>query len=166
MMHYYMAVVVPMCLAGTAAAATSTADFRAQVEAFAGRPVMVDPRIEVPDCGGSLALAWRGDDRRSVVASCPQSAWRLAIPVGGAAPAMAAIPARVAPIVRRGEPVTVLAEGPGFTIRLDAVAEGDGRPGGRLLVRNLRSGVRVPVEVGMDGMLRVARSVAAATEMR
>ena len=55
------------------------------------------------------------------------------------------------PTVRRGDVVAVAAEGPGFRITVDAVAETDGVPGGRVRLRNRATGGTLQAEVGAGG---------------
>ena len=59
--------------------------------------------------------------------------------------------ARPTPVVRRGDVVAVAAEGPGFRITVDVVAETDGVPGGRVRLRNRATGGTLQAEVGADG---------------
>lgn len=131
-------------------AVSSAVALRAQAEAFAGRGVLLDPRTSVPECAVALALRWRDASGRALLAECPTTGWRLVLPVAGHSFQ------RQPATIRRGDPVTVRMAGPGFAIRLEAVAEGEGRAGGRVLVRNLRSGERVAAVVGADGQLWLA----------
>ncbi len=131
-------------------AAASAARLRAEAEAFAGRGVVLDPRVRVPDCPVSPGLRWRDAGATALIAECAATGWQLVLPVATERTA------RPAALVRRGDPVTVRAVGNGFSIRLEGVAEGEGRPGGRLMVRNLRSGERVSASVAADGQLWLA----------
>lgn len=137
---------------GSIPAMAGATDLRARAEAFAGQPVRVDPRLRVPHCPAALVIAWRGDDRRALLATCPATAWRLVLPVGAGETGMG----NAMPVFRRGEPVTVEAAGPGYAVRIDAVAQGDGRPGRRMMVKNPRSGTLVPVDVRDDGTLSLS----------
>jgi len=128
-----------------------SAALRAQAEAFAGRPVLLDPRLTVPDCGGGLQLIWREGAGQALLATCASSGWRLVIPVASATQMKA-----VTALVRRGDPVLVQAGGPGLSVRLEGVAESDGRAGGRVMVRNARTGERISAEVRPDGQLWLA----------
>lgn len=121
------------------------ADLRREAEAFAGRPVAVDPRLRVPDC--AYDLGWRGD-RRAVVAQC--AGWRVVLPIAAAGSPPDA------PAIRRGDPVQVEAVGGGYRLLVDGIADGPARPGGRVVVRNLQSGRRMIAEMGTDGVLRLA----------
>jgi len=148
-----MAVIASLILFGSPALAGATG-LRAHAEAFAGAPVRVDPRLDIPACPNPIHIDWRGEDRRALLATCPATSWRLVLPVSGGP----SVVGRSAPLIRRGEPVTVEAAGPGYAIRIDAVAQGDGWPGERLMVKNLRSGALVPVDVEEGGALLLSGS--------
>lgn len=136
---------------------------QAKVEAFAGRPVMVDPRLMLPVCG-RIETSWAVGGR-SVMAHCAAPEWRVFIPVEGdaaAAPVAASPSLRDAvpsprdpgPAIRRGDRVTVEAGGDGFVIGMDAVAEADARDG-RVAVRPANGGRRLYGFVGDDGHVRI-----------
>lgn len=150
-----MRLLLLLFLAGGAQA--GVADFRRELEAFAGGPVRFDPRIGVPNCA-AFEFRWRDDSRRAIEASCREGGWRLVLPAGASAPQ-----GRALALVRRGDPVQVEAAGHGYRLMLDGVAEGDGRPGERLVVRNLNTGRRMIAEMDDGGALRLAaRNFAAA----
>jgi len=121
------------------------------VAAFTGRSVgaeggprsPIDPRLRLARCS-TVALTWRTDAHDAVVASCTGPDWRIFVPVVRAAPmpprtiaaaAPAPLPARAAPVIRRGDPVVIEAGSPGFAITREGVAMGDAAAGARLLVR-------------------------------
>jgi flagella basal body P-ring formation protein FlgA len=129
---------------------------QARVEAFAGRPVMVDPRLMLPVCS-RVETSWAVGGR-SVMVHCPAPEWRVFIPVGGDAAAVPATPGPslrdLGPVIRRGDRVTVEAGGDGFVIGMDAVAEADARDG-RVAVRPANGGRRLYGIVGEDGHVRI-----------
>lgn len=121
-------------------------EFRTMLEAAAGQPVRLDPRIAIPSCPGGHRF-----DRRAtaVDAWCPDTGWRLVVPVAGAARATV----EAERLVRRGSAVAVEAVGPGYAIRVEGVAESDGAAGDMVRVRNARSGQRLLARVMPDGRL-------------
>lgn len=121
------------------------AALQARVEAFAGRPAIVDPRLILPDCTAP-AIAWAG---ASVAVTCTAPAWRVFVPVA-AAPTMAA--PTMAPPIRRGDRVVVEIGGPGFVVGLETVADGDARDG-RVALR--AGGRRLTGVIGADGRVRI-----------
>lgn len=80
---------------------------RAQAESFVGRPVLLDPRIAVPECGGGISIGWREGAGQVLLAACASSDRRSVILVAGAERMLAA-PA----LVKRDDPVLVQAGGP------------------------------------------------------
>ena len=153
----------PLFLNATPAAAQmiEPARLQAAAEMFAGRPVVVDPRLLLPACR-TPALAW-GPGGRSVAISCAAPAWQVFVPLadGPAAAAAqatapaAAPPATARPAIRRGDRVTVEAEGPGFVIAMDAVAENDSRDG-RVQLRSNGGARRLTGIIGEDGRVRLS----------
>ncbi len=132
---------------------------KAQVEAFAGRPALLDARLLLPACAAPV-LAW-GAGQQSVEVRCAGPEWRVFVPLA-AASAVNAGPARVkiaeaAAAIRRGDRVVVEAGGAGFSVSLDAVALADAR-GDRVPVRRQGEGPRgrtLSGIIGADGVVRI-----------
>lgn len=118
----------------------------AQIAAFTGQAVTLDPRLAPPDCLVPPAIAWVPPGRGAVSITCATPGWRLYVPV-----AASATPS--APLVRRGDVVAVTAAGAGFRITVAAVAEADGVAGARIRLRNKASGEPLQALVGDDGNL-------------
>jgi flagellar basal body P-ring formation protein FlgA len=114
----------------------------AEVAAFTGAPVgtpcgarhPVDRRLRMAECPGALALDWHGRRADMVRVECPAlSGWQLFVPVNAMTGAAAAAnsPARpAAPVVARGQVLTIAVEGRGFSVTqqgeaLEAGAVGD-----------------------------------------
>lgn len=141
----------------SAADLMSPAVLQAQVEAFAGQPVMVDPRLMLPACVRA-EIGW-APGGRSVAVHCPAPEWRVFIPVGGGAPGVGAVMELSAardpvPVIRRGDRVTLEAGGDGFVVGMEAVAEADSRDG-RVALRPANGGRRLYGIVGDDGRVRI-----------
>jgi len=120
----------------------------AQIAAFTGTPVTLDPRLAPPDCVTPPVIAWVPPGRGAVSVSCASPGWRLFVPVA-ALPATAPAP----PLIRRGDVVAVTAGGPGFEISVEAVAEADAAAGQRARLRNRVTGEKLQALVGDDGRL-------------
>ncbi len=125
-----------------------TAVLAAQITAFTGVPVTLDPRLSPPDCLAPPAIAWVPPGRGAVSVTCASPGWKLFVPI--AAPP-SATPAQ--PLIRRGDIVAVVAGGRGFRISVDAVAESDAGPGARVRLRNRASGEQLQALVRDDGSL-------------
>jgi len=109
-----------------------------------GARAPVDKRLKLQACAAPQ-LEWRSEAKDAVVIRCMSPAWKLYVPVNAvpqqpkAAPVAAAqapaVPAKLAPVIRRGDPITVEAGSPGFSITRDGIAMGDAAPGARLMVK-------------------------------
>ena len=94
-------------------------------------------------------------DRRLKLAACPQNVaidppamgaialrcgtnWRIRVPLArlaAAYPQATAMSVRVEPVVRRGDPVDLVADSQGFSVSVSAIAQEDGAPGSRIRVK-------------------------------
>jgi len=135
-----------MLLVIAAAASLSSAVLlRQSLEEMAGGPVKLDVRTPVPACPSALAIQSRPG---AFDVRCAESGWRLVVPVAGKA-------AESDVLVKRGATVIVEADGAGYRIRADGIAEQDGVAGGLVRVRNARTGERMLARLGDDGRLRL-----------
>lgn len=155
----------PLLLAAAAAAATftDTAALDAAAAAFAGAPLgaeggplsPIDARLRLSPCASDPTLSWRSARRDAIVIQCPDAGgWRLYVAVrlaaapasspGAAAPGLAAPTARAEAVIRRGDPVSIIAEQAGFSVSTDGVAVADAAPGARVQIRV--EGRRNPVQ--------------------
>lgn len=136
--------------AAAATTFTDTAALDAAAAAFAGAPVgaeggplaPIDARLRLTPCSADPTLSWRSARRDAIVIQCPDPAgWRLYVAVRMAAAAPAPTPgiaipaARPEPVIRRGDPVSIVAEQAGFSVSTDGVAIADAAPGARIQVR-------------------------------
>lgn len=114
-----------------------------EVAAFTGVPqgqpggavLPVDRRLKLAPCAAPLALSWHTARRESVVVQCPDpGGWRLFVPVLMAQGAFAA------PVIARGEAVTISVSGDGFTVSQPGEALEPGAEGAWIRVRPVKSG--------------------------
>jgi flagella basal body P-ring formation protein FlgA len=114
----------------------------AEVMRFTGVPVgspggaslPVDRRLKLAVCRQGLALGWNGARRDAVVVQCTDpDGWRIFVPVSGASAPAGSGPAPVA--VARGEAVTIMAEGAGFSVSQGGQALDAGPVGGWIRVQ-------------------------------
>jgi flagella basal body P-ring formation protein FlgA len=96
--------------------------------------------------------------------SCPAIGWRIRVPLlpGGplAAPAQPAAVARVAgpeapPVIRKGDPVQLLAGDESFTVSRTMIAEEDGRMGSPIRVRENPRASSITARVEAPGVVRI-----------
>jgi flagellar basal body P-ring formation protein FlgA len=103
----------------------------AAIGAEGGAVLPLDRRLRLRPCTATLALAWRGERRDTVTAACPDpGGWRLFVPIkAGASPLSAA------PIVNRGDAVTIAVSGQGFSVSQPGEALEAGAVGAWVRVR-------------------------------
>lgn len=99
-----------------------------------GAMTAVDRRLRLKPCAAPLALSWRGARRDSVLVQCPDAGgWKLFVPVR-ARPA--AVPAEAEPpAVTRGDSVSIVVQGAGFSISRPGEALESGSAGVWIRVR-------------------------------
>jgi flagella basal body P-ring formation protein FlgA len=98
-----------------------------------GASMPVDRRLRLKPCFAPLALNWNTQRRETVVVRCPDAGgWRLFVPIAGATPEAAALPA-----INRGDPVTIAVSGDGFTVSQPGEALEAGPVGAWIRVRTL-----------------------------
>jgi flagellar basal body P-ring formation protein FlgA len=144
-----------LALALLAAGPAAAQDFQSTplldtvVAQFTGKPIgelggartPIDKRLKLQPCAAPQ-LEWRSAAKDAVVVRCMAPAWRLFVPVNAlpqpkpaaAAPQPVAA-AKPQPVIRRGDPITVEAGAPGFSITRDGIAMGDAPAGARLMVK-------------------------------
>ncbi|UZK65320.1 flagella basal body P-ring formation protein FlgA [Sphingomonas sp. M1-B02] len=149
-----MFLTLALALAAPAAAQDfqSTVLLDTVVAQFTGKPVgevggartPVDARLKLQACAAPQ-LEWRSEAKDTVIVRCIAPNWRIFVPVNALpqpkpAPAPlaqrpAAAVAKAEPVIRRGDPLTVEAGSPGFSITRDGIAMGDAAAGARLMVK-------------------------------
>ncbi|HET8612662.1 MAG TPA: flagella basal body P-ring formation protein FlgA [Sphingomonas sp.] len=126
-----------------------------------GGPVThIDSRLKLKPCPTPATID--PPALGAVAIRCEALGWRIRVPLmkanaqvasGGAAePAAAVQPV----VIKRGDPVELTAASAGFTVSTDAVAQEDGRVGGRIRVKTDKSGPVIMAEVVSVGHVRVA----------
>lgn len=154
---------VGLLAATSVAAQTGFADLAAidrAVAEFTGKPqgapggatVPVDRRLRLAPCTVPLELDWHGTRRDSVEVRCPVAGgWRLFVPLAGGGAATGA------PLVARGDTVTITVSAEGFAVSQPGEALEAGAQGAWIKVRGLganapvrRARVLRPGQVGID----------------
>jgi flagella basal body P-ring formation protein FlgA len=121
------------------------------VAAFTGKAIgesggarnAVDTRLKLAACP-MVSMSWRTAGQDAVVVTCTGPEWRIfvpvhavAVPVAAPRPAapVAVAPIKLAAVIKRGDPVTIAAGSPGFSITREGIAMADAAPGARFLVK-------------------------------
>jgi flagella basal body P-ring formation protein FlgA len=132
------------------------ADIDSAVAAFTGHAIgevggarmRADRRLRLAVCGAPLDLAWHGQSQTTVRVSCPgPDPWQIFVATRSAAPA-----ARAAPAVRRGDPVTILVRGRGFTVQQSGEAVEGGSIGDWIAVRTARRADPIRARIERPGL--------------
>lgn len=141
-------------------AVTDPAAIDRAVAAFTGAPTgspggaraPSDPRLRLAPCGGALAVSWHTPARSAVQVECPgPTAWRIFVAIAPAqsSPAMAA---RDAPAVKRGDAITVMVRGRGFSVQQPGEAMEAGSLGAWIEVRTSRKGQPLRARIERPGL--------------
>jgi flagella basal body P-ring formation protein FlgA len=137
----------------------AVADFTgAEIGQPGGAKLPVDRRLRLATCQSALDLQWFGRDQRSVQVACPREGWRIYVAVDGGSNHPGRIPQQYGEaIVKRGENVSILVRGRGFTLTRQGSAVEDGAQGEWIRIRaagerteTMRAIVIRPGQVGID----------------
>ncbi|MGD9665445.1 MAG: flagella basal body P-ring formation protein FlgA [Novosphingobium sp.] len=103
----------------------------AEIGASGGAVQPLDRRLRLNACMAPIALSWRTQAQSTVVVQCPDSGgWRLFVPVRASAR-----PAMAAPAVNRGDAVSIVVSGGGFSVSRPGEALETGPVGAWIRVR-------------------------------
>lgn len=158
---------LPLCDAGAdartgagAGGGTDPAAIDRAVAAFTGAPAgtpggaraVSDPRLRLAPCAAPLAVSWHTPARTAVAVECAgPTAWRIFVavsPVAGAGAAAAAD----APVVKRGDALTVVVRGRGFSVQQAGEAMEPGAIGQWITVRTSRKGEPLRARIERPGL--------------
>jgi flagella basal body P-ring formation protein FlgA len=139
------ALAAPSAFQDTAALDRAVASFAGHgIGEDGGASTPVDSRLKLASCP-MVSMSWHTERHDAVVVTCTGPEWRIFVPMryapapvapGAGQPApIPAVAVRLAPVIKRGDPVMIQAGTPGFSITREGVAMGDAAPGGRFLVK-------------------------------
>lgn len=94
-----------------------------------GAALPVDRGLRLSRCPAPLALSWRGVRQDTVIVQCP-GGWRLFVGLGGGGQGAAA-----APVIAKGDALTIMVRGDGFSVSQGGEALEAGAPGAWIRVR-------------------------------
>lgn len=149
-------------LPAVAAPLTDLAAIDNAVAAFTGQQIglpggaaqPVDRRLRLAACAAPLALSWYGNTQTSVLVRCPDAGgWRVFVPVSTARVAPTVAPAAMA--VARGEGVTVMVAGNGFSVSQPGEALDAGAVGAWIRVRTSAKGDPLRARVVRPGLVEL-----------
>ena len=106
-----------------------------------GARTAVDARLKLAT-SPMVSLNWRTDSHDSVVVTCSDPQWRIFVPMlmpasapPAATPTAPVAAAKAAIVIKRGDPVMVVAGEGSFSVTRDGIATTDAAAGARVLIR-------------------------------
>lgn len=102
-----------------------------------GPAAPIDRRLKLAQCPATVAID--PPAMGAIALRCVAAGWRIRVPLarlGGAVAQMGnAAPAKAEPVIRRGDPVDLVAETAGFSVSVSGTAQEDGAPGSRIKIK-------------------------------
>ncbi len=155
-----LAMLLPLCdpvaqargLTDPAMIDTAVAEFTgAAIGAAGGARLAADRRLQLAACAGPLAVSWHTAARTAVQVECPGPVnWRIFVaitpPISGAAAP------REAPAVKRGDAITVMVRGRGFSVQQPGEAMQAGAVGEWIDVRTARKSEPLRARIERPGL--------------
>lgn len=132
------------------------------VAAFTGQPIgapggaarPVYRRLRLAACAAPLVLSWHGDAHASILVECPDAGgWHIFVATASQPAALRQTPA--APVIERGQGVTVAVTGDGFSVSQPAEALESGAIGVWIKVRTQKNADPVQARVVRPGLVEV-----------
>lgn len=154
----------------TASNVLEPAEIDRAVRAFTGAAIgeiggalaPADPRLRLTACAQPLQISWHGTARAAVKVECPQTQsptgpWRIFVATRRAeraAPVRAPAALNIAPppLIKRGDPITVVVRGRGFTVQQAGEAMENGAIGDWIVVRTARQAEPVRARIERPGL--------------
>lgn len=146
-------------LPGHAAGFTDPADIDRAVERFTGAAPgtpggarqLADRRLRLAACAGPLAVSWHGTAQTSVKVECPgPESWRIFVAVDNAGSSGTARAEAAA--VKRGDALTIVVRGRGFSVQQSGEAMESGSVGDWIFVRTARKSEPLRARIERPGL--------------
>jgi flagella basal body P-ring formation protein FlgA len=122
-----------------------------------GPAAPIDRRLKLASCPANIVID--PPVMGAVALRCPGAGWRIRVPLvrlGGAVQqAGYAAPEKVEPVIRRGDPVDLVAEQAGFSVSVSGIAQEDGAPGSRIRIKTDGKNSLIFAEVIDAGRVRL-----------
>ena len=157
---------LPLCdPAANAAGLTDPAAIDRAVSAFTGAAIgqpggarqAADGRLQLPACPAPLAVGWHSPARNAVQVECTgPTSWRIFVAVNAVPTAGQAKPE--APAIKRGDAVTIMVRGRGFSVQQQGEAMESGAVGEWIFVRTARKADALRARIERPGLAIVPAS--------
>jgi flagella basal body P-ring formation protein FlgA len=124
----------------------------AEVGQPGGPAAPIDRRLKLAACPRPVTID--APALGAVALRCEPLGWRIRVPLLRSFAPMAV--AKAAPVVRKGDPVELVAETDSFSVSAQAIAQEDGAPGERIRVKTDPKATPIYAQVVDMGLVRVA----------
>ncbi|MBW8743994.1 MAG: flagella basal body P-ring formation protein FlgA [Sphingomonas sp.] len=123
-----------------------------------GPAAPIDRRLKLAACPATVQI--EPPAMGAIALRCAALNWRIRVPIARLAGTQnvamgGMMGAKADPVVRRGDPVDLVAETDGFSVSVSAVAQEDGAPGSRIRVKADRQNSPIFAEVIESGRVRL-----------
>lgn len=128
----------------------------ADIGAPGGPRLPADRRLRLNACAAPLAVAWHGTARTSVRVECPgPQSWRIFVAVDAA---NGATGRAAAPAIKRGDALTIMVRGRGFSVQQTGEAMESGAVGDWIFVRTARKAEALRARIERPGLAVIPAS--------
>ncbi len=122
-----------------------------------GARTPADPRLRLASCAGPLLTGWHGTARAAVRVECPSTIsgsapWAIYVATRPASGAAGFSQGAAGPAVKRGDPVTVIVRGRGFSVQQAGEAMENGQQGDWIAIRTNRNAEPVRARIERPGL--------------
>jgi flagellar basal body P-ring formation protein FlgA len=138
-------------LAEPAAIDRAVAEFTgAPIGTPGGARMAADRRLQLAACAAPLAVSWHSPAKTAVRVECPGSGgWRIFVAV---TPLAAAAPAALPPAIKRGDALSIMVRGRGFSVQQSGEAMENGAVGDWIFVRTARKAEPLRARIERPGL--------------
>lgn len=160
-------ILLPLCdAAARASGYTDPAAIDQAVAAFTGSAIgqpggarmATDRRLQLATCAAPLAVDWHTVARNAVRVECPgPQNWRIFVAVNAVGGAPAGQPA-AAPAIKRGDALTIMVRGRGFSVQQQGEAMEGGAVGEWIFVRTARKAEPLRARIERPGLAIIPAS--------
>ena len=142
-------------LTSPAAIDAAVAEFtRAPIGAPGGARMAADPRLALAACDGPLAVRWHTPAHSAVQVECPgPTSWRIFVATLPQPGSITSGAAAAPPAVKRGDAVTLVVRGRGFSVQKPGEAMEAGRVGDWIHVRTSAKSEGLRARIERPGMV-------------
>ncbi len=122
-----------------------------------GPRMAADRRLLLAVCAAPLAVSWHGPARTAVQVTCPgPESWRIFVAVSAATGTGAA--AAAPPAIKRGDALTIIVRGRGFSVQQPGEAMEAGAVGDWIFVRTSRKSESLRARIERPGLAVIPAS--------